>query len=73
LIAERNLAELRTTFNRFDTDKSGHIAADEVEELMKFLKIPAQARKQFLSQIDQDGDGKVTFDEFVAVVKPKRI
>jgi Ca2+-binding EF-hand superfamily protein len=73
LIAERNLAELRSTFNRFDADQNGCITADEVEDLMKFLKVPVQARAQFLAQIDQDGDGLVTFDEFVAVVKPKRV
>jgi Ca2+-binding EF-hand superfamily protein len=73
LIAERNLAELRSTFNRFDADQNGCITADEVEDLMKFLKVPVQARAQFLAQIDQDGDGLVTVDEFVAVVKPKRV
>lgn len=72
LMAERNLKELKRAFDKFDTDGDGAIAADEVQELMKFLRVPQQATSQFMAQIDADGDGQVTFDEFAAVVRPKR-
>jgi Ca2+-binding EF-hand superfamily protein len=69
----KSKAELLAAFKKFDTDGDGVIAGPEIDKLMDFLRIPAQAAKQFMASADRDSDNQITFEEFAAVVRPSRM
>lgn len=59
-----------------DTDRSGLISADELEELLNDISqkvgVPAPTKKDvknILKSIDADGDGEITLDEFTILMK----
>jgi len=68
--------EFRSEFERCDVDSNGYIAQREIVHLFekycpKSVE-PAQARKVFtdmLSQVDEDGDGKFNFKEFLHLMR----
>ncbi len=59
--------ELRAAFRQFDQDGSGYIQADELETIMH--KMGRRHNKSqidaIVSSVDNSGDGKICFDEFV--------
>ena len=61
-------AVARMLFAQFDKDNSGSIDADEMDGLCRVLgiELEAEARKTLLRKLDTDGDGLVSFEEFVA-------
>jgi Ca2+-binding EF-hand superfamily protein len=73
LLEAKSKDDLRKAFSRFDTDGDGAISGAEIQKLMDFLRIPAQAAKQFMASADRDSDNRITFDEFAAVVRPSRM
>ena len=64
-------AALRRLFDEFDQDKSGHITPDELRKLIDdagFGEEVTEAEiKDLIARVDTDGDGKISFDEFLAV------
>ena len=75
--------KLRWAFNMYDIDKSGAITENELIEIIRSIynmmsdnEVPVTeedspeklAEKLFL-QMDEDGDGEVTIDEFVEAAK----
>mmetsp|Transcript_15376 Transcript_15376/g.26916 ORF Transcript_15376/g.26916 Transcript_15376/m.26916 type:complete len:525 (+) Transcript_15376:73-1647(+) len=66
----------RKEFNIYDTSGDGEIDQEEfIEILMKLMRIkdksdvPKQRLDRFWREIDEDGSGSVTFDEFVSWCK----
>ena len=61
-------AKLKATFDELDSDGSGTIAADELSSALRKLgyNVPAKQCEALLKKVDQDNDGQVSFDEFVA-------
>ena len=64
---------LQFAFRYFDKDNSKSITFSEIEELFA-ESIPDKANihsylNQILKEVDVNGDGKITFDEFAAVMK----
>ena len=66
---------LRFAFDYFDRDKNGSISFDEIEEIF-FIndknKKDSKARTQLLKcfkESDTNGNGNLTFDEFIAMTK----
>ena len=60
--------DLRELFDRFDTDASNRFNMVEFRKMLESLgheSIPEVLELEFAS-IDEDDDGSVTFDEFVA-------
>lgn len=57
----------------FDTDGSGKIDNEEVVTLLQGDGIgnivPKEAIKAAIEEIDQDGDGEIDFQEFIAMMK----
>lgn len=68
--SEEALAELRTSFDTFDEDRSGAISSEEL--LDRFLELGATEAEAsaVLARVDSHHTGDISFDEFVAVVGP---
>ena len=56
----------------FDKDGSGIISADEIKEVLQFggsNSLSSTAIDQIIKQVDENGDGEISFEEFVAMMK----
>lgn len=69
--AKDQKAKLRVIFDKFDTDKSGHVSVDELKAMVKMLKLDMSdaAIKKMMADADVDASGQIDFAEFVAIVK----
>jgi len=64
--------KLQAAFKMFDKDGSGIISADEIKEVLQFggsNTLSAQAVDTIIKQVDENGDGQISFEEFVAMMK----
>lgn len=73
LLSESELTEFREIFNLVDRDGGGTITQEELGELMDTLGIDATPEEidTMIKEIDQDSNGEIDFDEFVAVMSRK--
>jgi calcium-dependent protein kinase len=56
---------LLRTFKMFDDDSSGYITIDEVKMILGCGKtISEEAWKSVIEEVDQNGDGKISYEEF---------
>ncbi|KAJ6799343.1 calcium-dependent protein kinase 1 [Iris pallida] len=61
---------LYKAFEYFDEDKSGYITMDELEQaLTKYNMGDARTIKEIIAEVDTDHDGKINYDEFVAMMR----
>lgn len=58
---------LRAAFNMFDVDGSGSIAAEELRRILK--DVDDSQWHDIMKEVDQNGDGEVDFEEFVAMMQ----
>mmetsp|Transcript_6976 Transcript_6976/g.12215 ORF Transcript_6976/g.12215 Transcript_6976/m.12215 type:complete len:101 (-) Transcript_6976:74-376(-) len=72
LITLKNEKKLKIAFDEFDKDGDGVLTVREIVDLMNYLKVPEEKTKKFMKQADENNDGKITFDEFCNVVRPKK-
>ena len=66
--------EIREEFNRMDIDKSGYISKDEMLKLITKnhnLRNKEEEARKCLDEIDVDGDGMISYAEFLMVWKFK--
>ena len=52
----------------FDKDGSGIITADEIKEVLQFggtNQLNVAAITAIIKQVDENGDGEISFEEFV--------
>ncbi|KAJ8603847.1 hypothetical protein CTAYLR_000292 [Chrysophaeum taylorii] len=72
-MSESELVEFREIFNLVDRDGGGTITKEELGELMDTLGIDASPEEidLMIHEIDQDSNGEIDFDEFVAVMSRK--
>mmetsp|Transcript_1770 Transcript_1770/g.1867 ORF Transcript_1770/g.1867 Transcript_1770/m.1867 type:complete len:619 (+) Transcript_1770:86-1942(+) len=70
LLTEKQIADFKATFERYDTDRSGHIDFQEVRDVLNSLghDPPDDILKMILNEIDQDKSGEVCFDEFCTLM-----
>ena len=70
-IKRRIEAALRELFNEFDTDNSGFISPENLRQLINDAGYADQVTDdditELISRVDTTGDGKISFDEFLAV------
>jgi Ca2+-binding EF-hand superfamily protein len=64
-------AALRELFNEFDTDNSGFITPDNLRQLINDAGYADQVTDdeitELVAKVDTTGDGKISFEEFLAV------
>merc|ERR1711970_685873 len=67
-------AEIRAGFAKLDVDKSGFISKDEMVATISsgFTGDKLEEAKKALDQMDVDKDGKVSYPEFLLVMKYKK-
>ena len=54
----------------FDKDGSGLISAAEIKEVLGFGKtLSEEAVNDIIKQVDENGDGEISFEEFSAMMK----
>ena len=58
--------ELHQLYSSFDHDNNGQLEHDEIKELLGQLGVAGNeiAVAKFIQEVDTDGDGSVSFDEF---------
>lgn len=62
--------KLTAAFKMFDKDGSGVISADEIREVLGFGgNLDNKAIENIIKQVDENGDGEISFEEFVAMMK----
>lgn len=67
--------KLQAAFKMFDKDNSGSISADEIREVLSFggtNPLSKEAIDAIIKQVDENGDGEISFEEF-AVMMHKNI
>jgi calmodulin len=69
-IPENRLKEYRDAFEMFDKDKDGTITAKELANVMRSLnqEPTEQELNDMINEVDIDGNGRVDFEEFVALM-----
>ncbi len=61
---------LKAAFKMFDKDGSGMISAAEIKEVLGFKKhLNNKAIDNVMKQVDDNNDGEISYDEFVAMMK----
>jgi len=62
--------KLQAAFNMFDKDGSGVISADEIREVLGFGgSLDNKAIDLIIKQVDENGDGEISFEEFTEMMK----
>merc|ERR1712224_761215 len=66
-LSEDQVAELRKAFDVMDANKDGVVTKDELKTLLKGLgeEVTDEVVDEMINIADENGDGKVQFDEFV--------
>lgn len=66
MAAQQDLQHIETIFNSFDADKSGTIELSQLINVAQALgeKIEENELKKIMKNLDINGDGKISFDEF---------
>ncbi|CAE8725543.1 unnamed protein product, partial [Polarella glacialis] len=75
IVREGQYDKLRSLFNYYDSDSSGQVARSELWRLFQDLGLQPRSRKeqlemkQIFDEVDENGNGQFTFDEFVVLVQ----
>ncbi|KAL4336255.1 hypothetical protein GQ457_07G036400 [Hibiscus cannabinus] len=56
-------------FQHFDKDNSGYITTEELEQALREYGMTDGNLKEILSEVDADNDGRINYDEFVAMMR----
>lgn len=59
---------------RFNTSKDGYLSLDELKRMMEQLGAPQThlGLKAMIKEVDEDGDGRLSFHEFMLVFRKAR-
>ncbi|KAB2080600.1 hypothetical protein E1A91_A05G078400v1 [Gossypium mustelinum] len=56
-------------FQHFDKDNSGYITNEELEQALREHGMHDANIKEIVSEVDSDNDGRINYDEFVAMMR----
>jgi calcium-dependent protein kinase len=61
-----------TVFNKFDTDNTGYISDKNLVEVMEKIGKPMTIEevREMIDEVDYKNDGRVSFEEFKAMMLP---
>ena len=70
-VPEEQLKEYKEAFDLFDREQTGLIGPNEIYSLLKNFGNPTPKKEidQLMAEFDEDGDGKLSFDEFVTYLE----
>merc|ERR1711865_821060 len=73
-LTEEQIEEIREAFNLFDADNSGAIDVRELKAAMRALgfEVKKEELKKMISDIDNDGNGSIEFQEFLEMRTSRR-
>ncbi|KAJ0020845.1 hypothetical protein Pint_30835 [Pistacia integerrima] len=61
---------LYTAFQHFDKDNSGFITTEELEQVLReYGMSDGKDIKEIISEVDNDNDGRINYEEFVAMMR----
>nr|XP_023917906.1 calcium-dependent protein kinase 10-like isoform X2 [Quercus suber] len=60
---------LFAAFSYFDKDGSGFVTADEIQKACEEFGIEDVRLEDFIQEVDQDNDGTIDYNEFVAMMR----
>lgn len=65
--------ELHVLFRIFDKDRDGFITREELQEGMSYLEkyLTEEGVNEWIREADTDGDEKISWEEFMCLMKPK--
>ena len=70
---KEDLEILQKEFIRLDTDRSGTLSKEELKHMARFQKSGETDLNLVFEEIDQNGDGEIDFEEFVAAFVNKKV
>lgn len=62
-------AKLEAAFKFLDSDNSGSISFEEIKCLFELGDFGDKMYKTMMKEMDEDGDGEITFNEFENIMK----
>jgi len=65
-LGDSNKQELANAFKKFDIDGDGFVSAAEIE---KMCGLDVKETKKLISEVDKNGDGRVSFEEWLGAMK----
>ena len=73
-ISEEQRADYLDAFNMFDNNQDGTITREKLGNLMRKLNqtVTEDDLKDMISVVDTKGDGKINFEEFVAMMEKRK-
>jgi hypothetical protein len=75
-MSEKQVAKLKKLFMKLDKDASGALSMDELRKgLRKVAKgsVTDEELERMIAEADQDGDGQIDYEEFMAVMESRVI
>uniref|UniRef100_A0A8C3YP56 Calmodulin like 5 n=1 Tax=Catagonus wagneri TaxID=51154 RepID=A0A8C3YP56_9CETA len=70
LLSKEQVAEFKAAFDRFAKNKDGTIDVQELGAMLQLLgrNLSEAELKALIAQVDTDGDGVISFEEFLAAM-----
>jgi len=74
-LSTKVLQVTKQAFDNLDSDASGSVSAEEMGSLLRKMGVQLEGDKfmELVAQIDIDGDGEITFYEFLQVRRRDRV
>ncbi|KAF2894022.1 hypothetical protein ILUMI_12154, partial [Ignelater luminosus] len=72
--SRKEIKQYEATFKKFNTSKDGYLSLTELKWMMEELGAPQThlALKGMIAEVDEDGDGRLSFREFLLVYRKAR-
>ncbi|KAK9701979.1 EF-hand domain pair [Popillia japonica] len=69
--SRKQIKQYESTFKKFNTNKDNFLSLEELKRMMEILGAPQThlGLKQMIKEVDEDGDGRLSFREFLLVYR----